>query len=55
MHIRSAGIVLLAGATLLAGRSGVGGVYDQWRRLKSWARGRRFDPSHDAATRGARP
>ena len=38
--------------TLLAGKSGVGGVYDQWRRLKAWARGRKFDPSHD---RGARP
>lgn len=38
--------------TLLAGKSGVGGVYDQWRRLKSWLRGRKFDPSHD---RGARP
>lgn len=33
--------------TLLAGKSGVGGVYDQWRRLKSWLRGRKFDPSHD--------
>lgn len=32
--------------TLLAGRSGVGGVYDVWRRLKAWARGRKFDPSH---------
>lgn len=38
--------------TLLAGKSGVGGVYDQWRRLKSWLRGRKFDPSHD---RGANP
>lgn len=38
--------------TLLAGKSGVGGVYDQWRRLKAWARGQRFDPSHD---RGANP
>lgn len=33
-------------ATLLDGRSGVGGVYDVWRRLKAWARGRKFDPSH---------
>ena len=39
-------------AELLAGKSGVGGVYDTWRRVKSWARGRKFDPSHDAATRG---
>ena len=36
---------------LLAGRSGVGGVYDAWRRLKAWARGRSFDPSHAEATR----
>jgi 1-acyl-sn-glycerol-3-phosphate acyltransferase len=34
---------------LLSGKTGVGGVYDLWRRLKSWVRGRRFDPSHDAA------
>lgn len=31
---------------LLSGKTGVGGVYDTWRRLKSWARGRAFDPSH---------
>jgi 1-acyl-sn-glycerol-3-phosphate acyltransferase len=41
--------------TLLGGRSGVGGVYDGWRRLKAWVRGEKFDPSHDAATRGANP
>lgn len=41
-------------ATLLAGRSGVGGIYDQWRRFKAWVRGRKFDPSHDAATREAK-
>lgn len=40
---------------LLAGKSGVGGVYDAWRRLKSWARGRKFDASHDAATREDQP
>jgi 1-acyl-sn-glycerol-3-phosphate acyltransferase len=40
---------------LLAGKTGVGGFYDFWRRLKSWARGRKFDPSHDAATREAKP
>ncbi|MBN9119269.1 MAG: lysophospholipid acyltransferase family protein [Planctomycetes bacterium] len=40
-------------AELLSGRSGVGGVYDVWRRLKAWVRGRKFDPSHDAATHGA--
>ncbi len=40
---------------LLAGKSGVGGVYDGWRRLKSWVRGRKFDPSHEAATREEKP
>ena len=37
--------------TLLEGTSGVGGVYDAWRRIKSWARGHRFDPSHVADKR----
>ncbi len=32
--------------TLLDGRTGVGGVYDLWRRFKSWVRGERFDASH---------
>lgn len=36
--------------TLLDGRVGVGGVYDAWRRVAAWARGRRFDASH-----GGRP
>jgi 1-acyl-sn-glycerol-3-phosphate acyltransferase len=36
--------------TLLTGKAGIGGVYDHWRRLKSWARGERFDASH-----GGRP
>jgi 1-acyl-sn-glycerol-3-phosphate acyltransferase len=40
---------------LLSGKSGVGGFYDLWRRLKSWARGRKFDSSHDAATREGKP
>ncbi len=31
---------------LLEGRSGVGGVYDLWRRGRAWARGERFDPAH---------
>lgn len=31
---------------LIRGRTGVGGIYDWWRRLKAWLRGRRFDPSH---------
>lgn len=32
---------------LLAGTSGVGGVYDTWRRVKAWACGKRFDPAHE--------
>lgn len=32
--------------TLIAGTSGVGGVYDLWRRARAAAQGRRFDPSH---------
>lgn len=32
--------------TLLDGQTGVGFVYDLGRRLRAWARGRRFDPSH---------
>jgi 1-acyl-sn-glycerol-3-phosphate acyltransferase len=40
---------------LLSGRAGVGGVYDVWRRLKAWARGRAFDPAHDARTPSAPP
>ena len=43
--------------TLVGGRTGVGGVYDLWRRAKALVRGERFDPSHTAATAGreARP
>ncbi len=36
---------------LIEGRKGVGGVYDLGRRLRSWARGRTFDPSHAAVGR----
>src|SRR5262245_44288498 len=32
--------------TILRGRAGVGGVYDFWRRMSSWARGKRFDAEH---------
>ncbi len=32
--------------TLLAGRTGIGGIYDQWRRLRAWRRGERFQPAH---------
>jgi 1-acyl-sn-glycerol-3-phosphate acyltransferase len=38
---------------LLSGRTGVGGMYDWWRRLTAWAHGRQFDPSHEAATSSA--
>lgn len=31
---------------LLDGSSGVGGVYDAWRRLGAWRRGETFDPAH---------
>src|SRR5262245_39257276 len=33
--------------TLLGGRAGVGGIYDWWRRIKSWLRGKYFRPEHD--------
>lgn len=32
--------------TLVGGRVGVGGVYDAWRRLKAWSRGKTFRPGH---------
>jgi 1-acyl-sn-glycerol-3-phosphate acyltransferase len=41
--------------TLLDGRVGVGGVYDGWRRLKAWRRGRRFDASHRQAAAQPHP
>ncbi len=31
---------------LVQGQAGVGGVYDGWRRIKSWARGERFRAEH---------
>ncbi|GJD78174.1 hypothetical protein GCM10007886_28960 [Methylobacterium gregans] len=31
---------------LVAGRKGIGGVYDLWRRLGALVAGRRFDPAH---------
>jgi 1-acyl-sn-glycerol-3-phosphate acyltransferase len=33
--------------TLLAGRVGVGPVYDAGRRFSAWLRGRQFDPAHE--------
>lgn len=35
--------------TLTAGRVGVGGIYDLWRRGKAMLRGEKFDPAHEAA------
>ena len=32
---------------LVRGGTGVGGIYDWWRRLRAWSAGRRFDPSHE--------
>ena len=32
--------------TVVLGRTGVGGVYDLWRRLKAAVTGQPFDPSH---------
>lgn len=34
---------------MISGRTGIGGMYDRWRRLRAWLRGERFDPSHAAA------
>jgi 1-acyl-sn-glycerol-3-phosphate acyltransferase len=31
---------------ILSGRTGIGGIYDRWRRLVALVRGRRFDPAH---------
>jgi hypothetical protein len=36
---------------LIDGNAGVGGMYDFVRRIGSWARGRRFEPAHDAGPR----
>ncbi len=38
--------------THIKGRAGVGGVYDFWRRLKSWARGKPFDAEHGFTNEG---
>jgi len=32
---------------VIEGRSGIGGIYDGWRRLTASLRGRPFDPSHE--------
>jgi 1-acyl-sn-glycerol-3-phosphate acyltransferase len=36
---------------LVGGNVGVGGWYDRFRQFTSWIRGRKFDPSHAAASR----
>ena len=41
-------------AELVSGKTGVGGVYDLWRRVRALITGRRFDPSHEAGTAAAR-
>lgn len=40
---------------LIEGRKGAGGPYDAFRRLWAWMRGKRFDPSHEAAGRKEEP
>ncbi len=40
---------------LLTGRSGVGGPYDWWRRLRAWLRGDSFDASHANALKEKNP
>lgn len=37
--------------TLFEGSSGIGGVYDLWRRARAWAGGRSFSPAHGAGSR----
>jgi 1-acyl-sn-glycerol-3-phosphate acyltransferase len=38
--------------THIKGRAGVGGVYDFWRRLKSWVRGKPFEAEHGFTNEG---
>lgn len=39
---------VLGFTNLLSGSSGVGGIYDRWRRLRSWLRGERFVAEHSS-------
>lgn len=39
-------------STHIKGRAGVGGIYDLWRRLKSWIRGKPFDAEHGFTNEG---
>lgn len=40
--------------THIQGRAGIGGVYDVWRRIKSWISGKSFDPEHGYSNKGAK-
>jgi 1-acyl-sn-glycerol-3-phosphate acyltransferase len=42
-------------SALVSGRTGIGGVYDLWRRFRSWLRGEKFDASHSVTVREERP
>jgi 1-acyl-sn-glycerol-3-phosphate acyltransferase len=37
---------------LIHGITGVGGLYDAWRRTTAWTRGKRFDSAHGATMQG---
>lgn len=39
---------------LLGGTAGARGVYDSWRRLRSWLTGKRFNPEHMSTAANAR-
>jgi 1-acyl-sn-glycerol-3-phosphate acyltransferase len=39
--------------SIVAGKTGVGGPYDWWRRCRAWLRGQKFDPAHASAGPGA--
>ncbi|OWK38303.1 lysophospholipid acyltransferase family protein [Fimbriiglobus ruber] len=41
-------------ATLLDGKTGIGGPYDALRRVVAWARGRRFEAAHETPAAGAK-
>ena len=41
--------------SMLRGRAGIGGIYDAWRRLRSWARLRPARLEHEPEQRAARP
>ena len=37
---------------IVAGKEGMGGVYERWRHLRAMLRGEAFDPRHDRGPRG---